>query len=825
MALNTVTVTWTEEDSSLAGVGGTITFTLSTTLTDSTDSKVVRPVPQSYPVSQRRSVPLVANDNALASPTGSFYTITIQGTDGSYYSFQAVLNFANGAVQDLATLVPITTQPVMVSSLPLPTGTPAAGEAPIATGTGEASAWGGVVLTIGPASGTDDTAAINALLTTARTAGGGVVKGTPGQSYKLSAPLRIGSGTTLDMTGCTVTLLANSNNNAVQNWAVQANRRILDGVANGTTTFTSATAAFTSADATAPNNNIRIYYVDGTWQDTTIASVTNGTTVVLAAAATESGTGLFAVIGAGRDSNVRMIGGTHIRNSPNNPLSSNAHQLRFRHCDRLEVGPIGGTTLDGRYLVSVGDCATFSVHDISPTSTVSDTLHINGPAGPGWISRVTNPSPGDDVVAFTAGELAAYADVMGNIIDVTVDGVRVPVSPATSPNAVKILAGTSPGGNPYTVDRITVRDVKCAILNDYPVNICDDPSSGAYTVGGIWGKIVVEDVVNINPASTYPAVNVIGAQVTDLRATGVYSVSASAGSWLNIQAAGGGHPAAYVARLTTDCPQSRVKVVTGGKLATWFSESVPAENPASQPAALSFNGTSTVATAPDNAVLDITGSVSLELWLNPTPTQVAFWTAAGKSGQFWIEGSGSANSTQCQFFVQNGATSYGSALGTALQPGRLNHVVGTFDASTGNTTIYVNGVSHTTTNAISSVATTTNLFYLGNRQGFTRNVSGQMADVRVWNGLLSAAEVTNHFLRPGDLSAAAATLAARWKFDEGTGTTLNDSSGNGNTATLTSGAWVAPYSPYFTQPVLATGAAHTVDDVIAALQAIGLFVQ
>lgn len=78
---------------------------------------------------------------------------------------------------------------------------------------------------IGAASGTDDTATIQALLTAARTAGGGHVKGLPGQAYKVSAPLVIGSGTTLDMTGCTVTLNAASNSNILQNYAVTSGVR------------------------------------------------------------------------------------------------------------------------------------------------------------------------------------------------------------------------------------------------------------------------------------------------------------------------------------------------------------------------------------------------------------------------------------------------------------------------------------------------------------------------------------------------------------------------------------------------------------------------
>lgn len=142
MALSTVTVTWSEKDPGLSGLTGTITFTLSNRLDDATDGESVNPVPQTYPLSLGISEALVANDNSAALPTGTYYTIAIQSDDGTFYTFQAALNHANGATQKLSSLVPLTTPPALVSSLPLPSGTPAAGQAPIATGTGEASAWG-----------------------------------------------------------------------------------------------------------------------------------------------------------------------------------------------------------------------------------------------------------------------------------------------------------------------------------------------------------------------------------------------------------------------------------------------------------------------------------------------------------------------------------------------------------------------------------------------------------------------------------------------------------------------------------------------------------
>lgn len=88
-----------------------------------------------------------------------------------------------------------------------------------------AAASGTYLAHAGAGNGSDDTTSLQALLTAARTAGGGIVKGKPGETYKLSGPLVIGSGTTLDMTGATITLNSGSNSNMLNNYAVTSGVR------------------------------------------------------------------------------------------------------------------------------------------------------------------------------------------------------------------------------------------------------------------------------------------------------------------------------------------------------------------------------------------------------------------------------------------------------------------------------------------------------------------------------------------------------------------------------------------------------------------------
>ncbi|HQW90179.1 MAG TPA: GDSL-type esterase/lipase family protein, partial [Nitrospira sp.] len=81
----------------------------------------------------------------------------------------------------------------------------------------KADAANAAVVPLPAATGTNDTTAIQAILTANP---GKRIAGRPGSSYRISAPLVIASGTTLDMTGCTVTLIAGSNCRMIQNAAL-----------------------------------------------------------------------------------------------------------------------------------------------------------------------------------------------------------------------------------------------------------------------------------------------------------------------------------------------------------------------------------------------------------------------------------------------------------------------------------------------------------------------------------------------------------------------------------------------------------------------------
>lgn len=174
------------------------------------------------------SVNLPATDDTNLTPSGFGYTAAAKlhhaHLPAVSFSLPAAMPIVD--ITDVTTVDPSTFAPDAnyVTDTELATKADAADvvalEEVVETGRlseGELSATYAAVVGIGPASGVDDTAHINALLAANP---GTTVRGTPGEAYKISDPLVVRTGTTLDMTGCTITLLAGSDSRMVQNYAL-----------------------------------------------------------------------------------------------------------------------------------------------------------------------------------------------------------------------------------------------------------------------------------------------------------------------------------------------------------------------------------------------------------------------------------------------------------------------------------------------------------------------------------------------------------------------------------------------------------------------------
>lgn len=167
---------------------------------------------------------------------------------------------------------------------------------------------------------------------------------------------------------------------------------------------------------------------------------------------------------------------------------------------------------------------------------------------------------------------------------------------------------------------------------------------------------------------------------------------------------------------------------------------------------------------------------SYEAWIRPIGTgarDICGNTAAG--GQKFRVGNGTNDLT----LVQNGVSVISTA-SNAVQMNKWQHVVVTYD-TTGFVAFYVNGAQ---------VATQTNLVTFtptGNfKIGFVANqYSGNMDTVRAWNVALTAQQVSDLYYFGKIQTTNPPAPVGQWLFDEGSGTTAIDSSGNGNNGTIT----------------------------------------
>jgi hypothetical protein len=143
MAVTKVTLTGTYLDGSGSPLAGTVTFTPSAPLADSADGRIVRqkPVTATLDDSGAFSAALIATDDTAFEPSGWTWIAKeqISGLPVTQWSF--ALPLTGGSTQDVSALAPVSIPGVASPFLELPSGSPTAGQVPVATGTGTETEW------------------------------------------------------------------------------------------------------------------------------------------------------------------------------------------------------------------------------------------------------------------------------------------------------------------------------------------------------------------------------------------------------------------------------------------------------------------------------------------------------------------------------------------------------------------------------------------------------------------------------------------------------------------------------------------------------------
>ena len=149
-----------------------------------------------------------------------------------------------------------------------------------------------------------------------------------------------------------------------------------------------------------------------------------------------------------------------------------------------------------------------------------------------------------------------------------------------------------------------------------------------------------------------------------------------------------------------------------------------------------------------------------------------------KAGMFWYAGGNSGNiSCPNCWYVSDVST---------LPLNTWIFITGVWERSGSNITgtLYVNGVNKGTNT--SGLMTATGAFnsytIIGSHSWNMDYIDASIDEVCIWNKALTETEIRNNMCKK--LTGNETGLVGYWRFDEGSGGTANDASGNGNNGTL-----------------------------------------
>lgn len=188
--------------------------------------------------------------------------------------------------------------------------------------------------------------------------------------------------------------------------------------------------------------------------------------------------------------------------------------------------------------------------------------------------------------------------------------------------------------------------------------------------------------------------------------------------------------------------------------------------------ALQSAGTSTL-----NKMSKVT--VEALVWVNKFGKLIS--TIMGIEGKFLIRiGDAGMPDNQIQLATANGNITDAS---WQIPTNEWVHLAITFNSEDGAVEVYMNGIKKGATQYTSyrqTVSWASDGFFIGKSYDDNRWLEGTICECRIWNRVLTADEIKskNHYYVVAPKSEG---LEAYWKFNEGSGQTIADHTGHGNT--------------------------------------------
>lgn len=238
----------------------------------------------------------------------------------------------------------------------------------------------------------------------------------------------------------------------------------------------------------------------------------------------------------------------------------------------------------------------------------------------------------------------------------------------------------------------------------------------------------------------------------------------------------GGAKTAYL-RITSDDPSSPTVDVE----LTAVANTRPVAGAYSGGSELGFDGTTQYAQIPYSYVLDLTSGFTVEVWLN------AFSLS---SGNHYAISNRDASGTGGFGIGRNGGYILISVFGVGdfisankyFNPKTWRHVAVVFDDSN-NAHIYVDGSFGETINLGAAISSSSSGFRIGGNNTLAfEGWNGNIDEVRMWNYERNVTEISDDMNRI--LGGKEVGLVGYWKFDDGSGAYVRDSSWYGNHGTL-----------------------------------------
>lgn len=332
-------------------------------------------------------------------------------------------------------------------------------------------------VTLPASNGTDDTAALNAVLA----AYTGLIAGRPGQNYLLSDPLIVRSNTTLDMTGCTITMKPGNVKNHVRNSAANsasrnANIRIIGGIWDrGANIGGEATGAVGSAVGS------HMLFFDGV-DNLEVGNLTCLSTAGKYAIAPQDVDGCWV-----HDIDLDVYSdGVHVNGPAYSVVVERIHGSTGD--DAVAFGVREGTLYQA-YSYGDGPIRGFTIRDIQTTSeeVIVKLFGEDYELSDGIIERISGSAAGSCGVWITGVEMGRDIIVRHVTVDAA-DTAAVQVSTSTITGRLDISHAGHRGPGAGTAVWLQANIEKVSLSNIGPA-----PSSYIACTDGTYGTITVED--------------------------------------------------------------------------------------------------------------------------------------------------------------------------------------------------------------------------------------------------------------------------------------------------------------------------------------------